>query len=63
MPRHTRQVSKIDDEPPPAPASALHRWRWPIRIAMTVVLLAGVALIVSYGAYEEWPWSTYPSRL
>ena len=30
---------------------------------MTVVLLAGIALIVSYGAYKEWPWSTYPSRL
>lgn len=38
-------------------------WRWPAVAAVVAALAVIVTLLVSYLAYDEWPWSTYPSQL
>ena len=43
------------------PRRGRRRW-WPFASAALVVV-TGSCLLVSYGAYREWPWSAYPSRL
>lgn len=40
-----------------------HRIYWAIGLPLVALLAFLVAAVISYGEYQEWPWSTYPTFL
>ncbi len=47
-------------------AQVRRRWsvkRWIITTAVVVLIGGGLLLVGSRAAYDEWPWSSYPSQL